>query len=62
MTFCMVCQENGHTEEVCPNQKCQTCGILGHGTRDCPKLAVTRNLNQANFARKNKGMSCTTYL
>jgi hypothetical protein len=53
MTFCMVCQEDGHTQEVCPNQKCRTCGKLGHGTRDCPNLVVSKNLNQPNFARKN---------
>ena len=51
----MVCQEDGHTQEVCPNQKCRTCGKLGHGTRDCPNLVVSKNLSQPNFARKNNG-------
>jgi len=50
----MLCQEDGHTHEACPNQKCRTCGILGHGTRDCPKLTSSRNSNQADFVRKNK--------
>ena len=55
MTFCMVCQEDGHTQEICPNQKCRTCGKLGHGTRDCPNLVVSKNLSQPSFARKNNG-------
>ena len=34
--FCFVCQEEDHTEKMCPWQMCRKCGARGHGRRDCP--------------------------
>ena len=36
--YCFVCQEDNHTSNNCPKQKCKNCHQSGHNKLNCPLI------------------------
>jgi hypothetical protein len=57
-TVCHKCDRTGHIRNYCPDERCTSCGAMGHRATVCEK--VTKALKQAGGARPRRAVAAAS--